>query len=70
MIIKKNPGKNQTESKNTRILSWLFKLQSREIKLKAEFKKQTNIRKFKTLKALGNIKPTINPYLGMNRWGN
>ena len=70
MIIKKNPGKNQRERKNTRIHYWLFKLQSREIKQKAEFKKQTNIRKIRTLKAMGNIKPTINPYLGIIRWGN
>lgn len=61
MIIKKNPGKNQRERKNTRIHYWLFKLQSREIKLKAEFKKQRNIRKIRTLKAMGNIKPTFNP---------
>ena len=40
------------------------------MKLKAEFKKQTNIRKIRTLKAMGNIKLTINTYLGMNRWGN
>ena len=40
------------------------------MKLKAEFKKQTNIRKIRTLKAMGNIKPTINPYPGMIRWGN
>ena len=61
MIIKKNPGKNYRERKNTRIHYSLFKLQSREIKLKAEFKKQRNIRKIRTLKAMGNIKPTFNP---------